>query len=574
MSGEKRTYNAFFNTHTVSGIVISVGLFVCFFAGAFALFMDEINHWQEAAPRESYATDIDYERVIAVVEQDGYKVDGRNFFVGLRRAVDNYIQVSSQPLKQESDSTETAPSASAADSLAHANIYMKIDPKTYAIKARKYKEEAHLGTFLYHLHYFRQLPAVGIYLSGLVALFFTFALFTGIIVHWKKIVSNFFTFRLKSSIKNLWTDSHTALGVIGLPFQLMYAVTGSFFGLFIVLYLPFMMVVFDNDEEKMMALFRSGAVDDSEIPITGNQETGINQLVGRALKDIDESDIEYVNVQLSNYNEENAQMTVTIELDKAKHFLSSTNTTYRLADGVVLAHKPFDQNSYADSAITTLGKLHFAHFGGYLIKVVYFVLAMMTCFVIISGVMIWLVAREKKAYAHKAKFNRNVGAIYLGACLGLYPAVALFFCLVKILPLDVDGRFEMMSNIFFLFWLAYTIYAFVIKNNFKINQHAMFLAGALGIMIPVLNGMQTGIWFWRALPMGYTDTFLIDASWLFLGLITLIVAFKVKPVNKKKATDQDVFAPLEAIPIERKSKAVRPRIKEKEPVLAIKPTRS
>ncbi|MXV39105.1 hypothetical protein GO491_10530 [Flavobacteriaceae bacterium Ap0902] len=41
-------------------------------------------------------------------------------------------------------------------------------------------------------------------------------------------------------------------------------------------------------------------------------------------------------------------------------------------------------------------RLHFGNFGGYLIKFVYITIALFTCFVIISGVMIWLMARKKK----------------------------------------------------------------------------------------------------------------------------------------------------------------------------------
>ncbi|RYG94835.1 PepSY domain-containing protein, partial [archaeon] len=35
----------YFHTHTVSGIVISVVLFVIFFAGSFSFFRDEIINW-------------------------------------------------------------------------------------------------------------------------------------------------------------------------------------------------------------------------------------------------------------------------------------------------------------------------------------------------------------------------------------------------------------------------------------------------------------------------------------------------------------------------------------------------
>ncbi|MEM9859704.1 MAG: PepSY-associated TM helix domain-containing protein [Bacteroidota bacterium] len=542
MDKQKRNYNVFFNTHTVSGIVISIGLFVCFLAGGFALFLDEINYWQEGAKREVYTTDIDYDRVLSLVEEENYEMEGRSFFIGLRENIPNYIQVSSQALTM--DSTKSKESVSSKDSLAHASIFLKINPDTYQVEAREFdRETKKLGTFLYHLHYFEQIPAVGIYLAGLVALFFSFALFTGIIVHWKKIVSNFFTFRLKSSIKNLWTDGHTALGVIGIPFQLMYAVTGSFFGLIIILYLPFLVIVFDNDVNKLTEAFNPVYESDSNEVFV---DTGVtaNSLVSKTTADLDPQGIERVSTQITDYGEPNAQLKVTVQLNDLKYFFGTTHTTYRMADGKLLNYKPVEENSYTEVATQTMAKLHFAQFGGYLIKAIYFLLAIVTCFVIISGVMVWLTAREKKTYNHKAKFNRNVGAIYLGTCLGLYPAIALFFCLVKVFPMEIDHRFGIMSNIFFLFWLAFTIYAYFLKSPFKINKHALILASVLGFLVPVLNGLQSGLWLWKSWGMGYIDSFFIDASWLAMSIISFWAAMVSKPVIKKqsmmkdKATDQ------------------------------------
>src|SRR4051812_10831301 len=43
---KNRNYNIYFHTHTVSGIVISVVLFVIFFAGSFSFFKEEISDWE------------------------------------------------------------------------------------------------------------------------------------------------------------------------------------------------------------------------------------------------------------------------------------------------------------------------------------------------------------------------------------------------------------------------------------------------------------------------------------------------------------------------------------------------
>ncbi|MEM6526377.1 MAG: hypothetical protein AAF693_21460, partial [Bacteroidota bacterium] len=192
----------------------------------------------------------------------------------------------------------------------------------------------------------------------------------------------------------------------------------------------------------------------------------------------------------------------------------------------------------------------------------YFLMAILTCFVIVSGVMIWLVAREKKTYAHKAKFNKNVGAIYLGACLGLYPAIATLFVTAKILPLDIEGRYEIINYVFFGFWLLYTVYAYFIKSSYRINKHAILVAGIFGLAIPIINGSVTGLWFWKSLGMGYSDSFFVDISWLVLSLITLWAAYVAKPVNKE-------VSPLE-IPEERTEVFKKDTIISK-PVLNINP---
>ena len=103
--GTKRNYNVFFNTHSVSGIVISVGLFVCFFAGAFALFLDNINHWESNQKNKEGYAQIDYERVIQVIKEDGYEMQGRQFGIFFREDNPPYIQVNSQPIKIEKDTT-------------------------------------------------------------------------------------------------------------------------------------------------------------------------------------------------------------------------------------------------------------------------------------------------------------------------------------------------------------------------------------------------------------------------------------------------------------------------------------
>lgn len=539
---KNRNYNVFFNTHTVTGIIISVGLFVCFFAGAFALFMHNIDNWERNRKNEAYDPSIDYEKVLTVTENEGYNLDGRTIFIRYREGDKPYIQVNAPArIVRNGSGTEQNKKKSKTDSLANANIFLRIDASTYAPMPKKVGGKTHgLGNFLYGLHYFEQIPNIGFYLSALISLFFLFAIVTGTIVHWKKIISNFFTFRLRSSLKNLWTDAHTALGIIGLPFQFMYAVTGAFFGLALLLFIPTVMVVYDGDQRQLMDTVRPWRMTYKVIdePLLKRQD--INNLVDASLEHFGRENLTGLMVHVYAYNDQNAHLTINIDKKRTKGFFSNGYMTYRLSDGEIVASKGLDDNTYANGVIKVLTNLHFAHFGGYLVKALYFILALITCFVILSGVMVWLEARNTKKYEHQKRFNTNVGAIYLGASLGLLPAIALFFGMTKVFPLEMENRFDTMSIVFFLFWLTYTVYAFFIKSPYRINKHALLLTGILGLLVPIFNGLQSGLWFWKSLQMGYSDSFFVDMGWLVMGTISLWVGLKVKClVARKKPKKQN-----------------------------------
>ncbi|WP_435137126.1 PepSY-associated TM helix domain-containing protein [Formosa sp. A9] len=515
-----RDYNVFFNTHTVSGIVISIGLYVIFFAGAFTLFMHNIDRW-EANEKPHGLTLIDYDKVIAKVKAVGYDMHGRNLSIYEH---DGGINVYSRPLR---DTTLVKSKLGILDPLeASGRIDLHLNDKTYEASAHKVISQKTLGTFLYDLHFFDQIPTVGFYLAGLVAVFFLFATITGVIVHWKKIVSNFFTFRLKSTVKLLWTDAHTALGIIGLPFQLMYAITGAIFCLLVVISVPIDTILPEENTEEVSSEIKSDY---------NHEELSINDEVDLILSDFSNKNIESVYASIKNYHDKNAELEIYVGTEGIESVYNYNKMIYRISDHELLEYKSASEAPlYTEASWDFIHIIHFGDYGGILLKVLYFILALLTCVVIISGVMIWLVARDKKSYSHKAKFNKNVGAIYLGSCLGLYPAIAFMFLLTKTFPLGMAQRFVWISWLFLAFWVGYTVYSFVIKSNFKINRNALVLAGFMGVLIPVFNGIHSGLWFWKSFKLGYTDSFFVDITWLFCGLVSLWVGLKIQPQKQKR----------------------------------------
>ncbi|MEP2026015.1 PepSY-associated TM helix domain-containing protein, partial [Reichenbachiella sp.] len=92
----KRIYNVLFHLHTVSGIVISVILYVIFFTGSFSFFRDEIANWERNHDVE-YAENIsmDLDHAFDSLDQK-YALHGRNISIS-KHYVERRIGVSLDP---------------------------------------------------------------------------------------------------------------------------------------------------------------------------------------------------------------------------------------------------------------------------------------------------------------------------------------------------------------------------------------------------------------------------------------------------------------------------------------------
>ena len=532
----RRIYNVFLNTHTVSGIVISVGLYVIFFAGAFALFQNSINNWEFNYPEKSISpSKVDYDLVLEKLKKENYELYGRDILIDLRHDHGTFLRIFSRPPRNllHNDSLlklSLEDSLKYSKSIAPINKVINVESYEFIDNNSTRGKNSGIGRLMTELHYFAQIPRYGIYISGFVSLFFLFAIITGTIVHWKNIIPKFFTFRIKGSIKNLWTDAHTALGILGVPFQFMYAVTGTLFGLGLVI-LPFSLLVYGNPARITEILLPEKSA--YELLGKSDKQVPITPIIKEVFKDVPDESISSYSITIKSNGDKNAHLTTVAYVDNKYDFSGKATSIHSLTDGKLVKRESYKESSFRTASYEYYRQLHFGSFGGTFVKSIYFLLALLTCFVIITGVMVWLTAREKKKYTHKLKFNRNVGAIYLGISLGLFPAIAVLFIIAKLLTLEIDNRFDIINCVFFGFWLAYSIYGFVIKDNFRINKHALLLTGILGLTIPIINGSVSGLWFWKSLGQGYPDSFLVDIGWLLLGSISLFSGISAKRLATK-----------------------------------------
>lgn len=531
-----RIYNILFHTHTVSGIVISVALYVIFFAGSFSFFKEEIVAWERDQPiKEDIFKSTDFDRLVDTVGQR-YGTYGRDILIGQtnpERRVYISMSGSKDSLAVEEDK-------------ARQFFYLDVDNMT----SYDYKSGYSLGEFLYRLHFFAQLNLYGTsgyLLAGFVSFFFLFAIITGVWVHWNKIVSNFYLFRPKAKLKTMWTDAHTVLGMLGLPYQFVYAVTGVYLIIGTTLFAPPVATfLYNNNTEK---LYSDMGVTTSTFPMTMEKLStapNINSFIEKTKKQW--GDFELRSVNLQNYGD--ASMHISIEglpLSKLK-FTGKGLIVYKATTGEIVSNKsPYGPSSYLDGATEVLRKLHFGDFGGIGMRIIYFVLGLLSCFVIISGVMIWLVARDKKSIPEKQRrFNAWVVRIYLSICLSMYPVTAFTFLTIKVFSTDVGvDRMAFIFQVFFYSWLFLSVLFAARRNNYFTNKYTLLIGSLLGFMIPIANGMITGNWIWKSYSSHY-QIFFMDAFWIVLALLTTVIALKLKKKEEVKdmepASKQQRFA--------------------------------
>lgn len=510
---DNRKHNILFHTHTVSGIVISVVLFIIFFAGSFSFFRDDIINWERnESAKFSENISFDINQAIDTIQKNKelFGSDVTIEKLGYERRVNVSISATKDTLGSQEAKTRS---------------FFYLDTQNFS--QHNYVSSYSLGEFLYRLHFLAQIKyPIGYYTAGFTAFFFLFAIITGVLIHWKKIVSNFYVFRPMAKLKAMWTDAHTALGMIGLPFQFVYAVTGTFFMIKLLLVAPNVMVIYNGNQKE---LYKDLGYTPTNYEFH-QQKTEKNVDYNSYLKKVQKQwpSFNTTKILIQNFGDTNEHMTLEGHSNRNIKFNGFGKITYKTSNQqIVFQKKPSETTSYLESVKNILYRIHYGDYGGYLLKIISFLLGITSCFVIISGVMIWLVARDKKNVPEKRKrFNQKVVLIYLAICLSMYPITALSFIAVKVFAAQMSQTF--IYSFYFIGWLLFTVFFILKKDIYFINKWTLRLGSYIGLCIPIVNGIITENWIWTSFQHQQYQLFFIDVFWICLSLTTLWICSKIK----------------------------------------------
>jgi uncharacterized iron-regulated membrane protein len=178
-------------------------------------------------------------------------------------------------------------------------------------------------------------------------------------------------------------------------------------------------------------------------------------------------------------------------------FLSSGQIIFDAVTGEMIhieAPETFDKSN-AFAAQRIMRTLHFANFGGYTVRWIYFILGMAGTIMMATGAILFMVKRRQRSLnefgAQTPKVYRAIEVLNISAISGLMVACIAFFWVNRLLPLEVADRAGWEIKLFFFIWLGSLLHAALRPaSRACIEQLAGF--AALSLLLPIVNWLTTG----------------------------------------------------------------------------------
>jgi uncharacterized iron-regulated membrane protein len=490
--------------HSVAGVVIGLGLFVIFFAGAFALYRGELHQWADPALRSASTEVASADALLDDALAARPPAPGTDLLFVYPFANRPYVYLG----------YETAGGG---------EVRRWINPATGAHVPAGGRSA--LADLLYHLHFYYQLGTAGELLSGLVAVVFLFALVSGLLIHLHKLPADWHTFRPRRGLRRALTDAHNVLGTLGLPFTAMYAVTGAFFSLLTVILAPYVLVVFDGDRAALEGLAEG-------VPMPSVEATGrpaampsLDALLGDVAADWPD-DFAWISVEVRAWGD--AAATAVLRGERTGTLTRTGAAVVDLPTGAVRSVAPPADTPPLPATISAFGKLHFARFGGPVLKALFFGLALAASAVILTGNLLWIEIRRSKDGRPAPRLHRVLARLTAGVGAGLVAAVPVLFLTTRVLTMEAAGRIGLEQGAFFGAWALLVAAAFAGPSAAWAARWQLALAGVLSLLVPVADGVATGAWPWVAAAKGWHAVLWTDLGFALGGLLLLVLARRLR----------------------------------------------
>ncbi|KMM79330.1 PepSY-associated TM helix domain-containing protein [Pseudomonas deceptionensis] len=446
--------------HTWGGLIVGWLLFVIFLTGTLAVFDQEIDNWMNPElPAHQLTDEQAVQRALGYLSE--HEPGAKQWGISLPYARSPQLQASTGGRRD--------------------GVSVTLDPNSGEVLPVR---ETVGGRFFFLFHFTLHMPRmIGIYLVGALAMGMLAALVSGIVIH-KKFFKEFFTFRPAKGQRS-WLDAHNASAVLLLPFHLM--ITYSGLAIFLVIYMPAAMdALFDGNRE---AFFKAQDTAPSALEIKRPQAVEPAPLVAIAplLAKAREIMGPLSGVSISNPGQSNAEIQIRPILGNRIALIKGGGMRFDGVTGEQLSG-PTEMRSTVLTHRVVSG-LHFAQFGGYPMRWLYFICGLISSAMIGSGLVLFTVKRRRK-YASESRvaqvLYRVVEAINVTVMAGLSLACISLLWGNHLLPAGMAQRSDAELNVFFGVWALSLLHA-LIRPRMQAWREQLALAGVMCLTLPLLS---------------------------------------------------------------------------------------
>lgn len=404
------------------------------------------------------------------------------------------------------------------------------------------------GSFFFRFHYTLNMPRnIGLWVVGFAAMAMLVAIISGIVIH-KKIFKDFFTFRPAKGQRS-WLDGHNASAVLLLPFHVMITYTGLV--IFFLVYMPAAIdALYDGDRQAMQRDARGvgqqqvAAVpdDEDEEGARGGQRRGEGRPAERVpllpLETfIAKGEAHYgpgmlSALAVSNPGKADARVTVRPLLGSRIELTKGEGLVFNGVTGEPLQVPPPSRASQLTQRV--MAGLHFAQFGGYPMRWLYFLCALGSCVMIASGLVLYTVKQRKQAKGSRVFLN-IAERLNIATVAGLTLACVALLWASRLIPAELAERTVWEVRVFFGVWALALLHA-ALRPVFLAWREQFCLTAVLCIALPLpdlLSGFPTD-----SLRIG------VDLTAMVLGLLLGWLTRKIPVLTSTTAVTRPRTSPL------------------------------
>ncbi len=493
------TLRTFTALHSWVGLVAGLALFVAFYAGAITVFHHDLPLWQSTADAAPQSLD-----------------DAQHLLDGV---------LARHPTAR-THLGMTFPGAEMPKALAY---WQDAEGGWRYAWSRQYEgsttpPQAGLAELVNELHFSLGLPVAGIYLMGVVSLLYGVAILSGLVIHLPRLFKDLFALRPGRNLKQLWQDAHNLIGVLSLPFHLLFAVTGVLLCLMFVQLAVLNPLVYDN--RVMEAL--PAALDTAPVRASAGTPAAIGSLAmwhDRAVEAAAEQGItsfEPVYLKLANAGDANAIVEITGESPRALAPLGAV--ALNANTGEVLASQLPGRRDANHATLTAAYALHFGEYGNALVPWLYFLLGLGGSFLFYSGNLLWIESRRKRRQVPQGRAQVNMARATVGVCIGLCVAVSAAFVAAQVFEAYAPELADRGTRwVCFLAWGGCALWA-ALRTPAQAARELLWLAAIVTALVPLGHGLMTGRWPWITAPSGQWTLFWVDGVAVAMALGFAVLA--------------------------------------------------